>query len=111
MTADELAEAGVGIEHHFGGGVYAKETIIPPGVELTQHVHDFDHLSVLADGIVDIEVDGVLRTGLMAPRCFVIKAGSQHKVTAVIKSTWYCIHATGETDPAKVDAAITGAAA
>ena len=40
------------IQHHFGGGVYAKETFIPAGKWLVQHIHKFDHLSVLAQGSI-----------------------------------------------------------
>ena len=38
------------VRHHFGGGVYAKETFIPADKWLVQHTHKFDHLSVLAQG-------------------------------------------------------------
>ena len=51
MQGQELFKgAGGKIEHHFGGGVYAKETIIPAGVMLQQHAHTYDHLSILASG-------------------------------------------------------------
>jgi len=96
------AQLGVAIQHHFGGGVYAKETHIPAGVVLTQHRHQFDHLSVLASGTAIVEVDGQLRT-LAGPTCIVIEAGKVHSVTAVTPVTWYCVHATDCTDPDKVD--------
>lgn len=97
-----LADFGVGIAHHFGGGVYAKETVIPAGVELTQHRHQHDHLSILAVGEVLVEVDGETRA-YRAPACLQIKAGAVHKVTALTPAVWYCIHATDCTDPELVD--------
>lgn len=92
----------VGIRHHFGGGVYAKETLIPAGLKLTQHEHSFDHLSVLASGSVLVG-DGVVSQRYDAPACVLIKAGIPHEVVSITDAVWYCIHATEETDPAKVD--------
>lgn len=91
------------ITHHFGGGVYAKQTAIPAGLVLTQHVHKHDHLSVLASGIAAVSVDGV-DTEHAGPACIVIAAGKVHSVRAVTDVVWYCIHATNETDAGKVDA-------
>ena len=94
------------INHHFGGGVYAKETIIPAGVAMTQHVHPcHDHLSILASGRACLSVDGV-ESVMDAPACILIKAGSAHIVTGVTEVRWYCIHATEETDTSKIDAVI-----
>lgn len=97
-----LEEHGVRIEHHFGGGVYAKETVIPAGKVLTQHRHQHDHLSILARGTARLRVDGVARL-LTGPACIVIEAGKVHEVEAISAVTWFCIHATDCTDPAQVD--------
>lgn len=102
MTLDE---AGVGIVHHFVGGLYAKETHIPAGTKLTQHVHAFDHLSALMQGCVIVSVDGK-RTLHDAPMLMTIKAGKAHEVTAVTDVVWACLHATSETDPDVVDGAL-----
>jgi hypothetical protein len=37
------------------------------------------------------------------PACLTIKAGKSHKVTALTDVHWFCVHATDETDPDKVD--------
>lgn len=97
-----LFSNGGGIVHHFGGGVYAKETRIPAGVKLTQHRHTFDHLSILAVGRVVVAVDGQQKT-FDGPACIEIKAGKAHEVTALTDATWFCVHATSETDHEKVD--------
>ena len=107
---DTLERHGVHVAHHFGGGVYAKETVIPAGVELAQHAHPHDHLSILSRGRVLLEA-GDERREIGAPACLTLKAGVPHKVTALTDVLWYCIHATEETDPAKVDTSIlTGGA-
>lgn len=105
ITDEQLRCAGVGISHHFGGGVYAKETAIPAGASLQQHAHPFEHLSWLSSGTVMVEVEdeGEIVTG---PRMLTIAAGKRHRVTALTDALWLCIHATEETDPAAVDAAI-----
>ena len=81
------------IRHHFSAGVYAKETIIPAGKWLVQHAHKFDHLSILAQGSVELIVDGE-REVLHAPACLTIAAGKHHGVKSLTDVVWYCIHAT-----------------
>lgn len=95
----------LGIAHHFGGGVYVKETRIPANMRLTQHVHKHDHLSVLISGEVIVSVDGV-QTYYAAPVVLTIAAGKEHEVVSIINSVWLCIHSTDETDPEKVDQVI-----
>ena len=90
------------ISHHFGGGVYAKETLIPMGYTLTQHIHANDHLSILASGKAVVDVDGEPRT-VDGPACLLIRAGRRHSVTSISDVVWYCIHATEETDASRVD--------
>lgn len=90
------------ITHHFGGGVYAKETAVPAGCILVQHKHEHDHLSVLASGTVELLVDGV-RSEITGPACVTIRAGKHHGIRALTNVVWYCIHATDCTDPEQVD--------
>lgn len=89
--------------HHFIGGVYAKEVIIKDGHEVAQHVHEFDHMSILAKGCAVVFQGDKCET-YYAPAIIEIKAGVQHSVVAVNGDiTWYCIHKTDETDETKVD--------
>lgn len=90
------------IRHHFGGGIYAKETFIPAGKWLVQHTHKFDHLSILAQGSVELIVDGVA-TVIDAPACLTIAAGKHHGVRSLTNVIWYCIHATECTDENEID--------
>jgi quercetin dioxygenase-like cupin family protein len=100
-------DAGIHLVHHFGGGVYAKETRIPAGVALEQHVHPFDHLSILASGRAKIVAgeEFMLRDG---PAVLLIRKGIKHKVHAITDITWLCVHATEETDPEKIDHVLVG---
>ena len=92
----------IGITHHFGGGVYAKETAIPPGMLLTQHRHKHDHLSILAKGTAVVRVEGVERL-IHGPSAVLIEAGKVHSVEALTDVVWYCIHSTKETDAESID--------
>lgn len=91
------------IEHHFGGGVYAKETRIPAGFDLVQHRHEHDHLSILASGSVELTIEDVGIETIHAPACLTIKAGKHHGVRSLTDVVWYCIHATDCTDESAVD--------
>ena len=90
------------ILHHFSDGLYAKQSCFPVGMAILKHTHDFSHLSILAQGKVAVlrgnEIDIV-----EAPACIEIKAGLTHGVKAITDCVWFCIHATDEKDPSKVD--------
>lgn len=90
------------VEHHFSDGLYAKQMVIPKGFEGIQHKHSYSHLSVLAKGRVIVVTDDG-KQEYTAPACIEIKAGIHHKVISLEDATWFCIHATDETDADKVD--------
>ena len=93
------------VQHHFGGGVYAKESMIPAGSWLVQHTHKFDHLSILAKGSVELIVDGAASI-IHAPACLTIAAGKHHGIKSLTDVIWYCVHATDCTDEEEVDKVI-----
>jgi mannose-6-phosphate isomerase-like protein (cupin superfamily) len=90
------------INHHFSSGVYAKESRIPAGYILVQHIHKHDHLSILASGSVELIVDGV-KSVIDAPACLTIAAGKHHGVKSLTDVVWYCVHATNCTDEDEID--------
>jgi len=91
------------IQHHFVGGLYAKEMRIAENAEVTSHRHVYDHLSVLAKGCVIVSADGVQQT-YYAPAVIKIKAGVNHSVRPVNGDAhWLCIHRTDCDDVNQVD--------
>ena len=90
------------IEHHFGSGVYAKETRIPAGYLLGKHKHSFDHMSILASGSIELSVGGEVSV-VHAPKCLSIRADKEHQVRAITDVVWFCIHATDCTDVEQID--------
>ena len=95
------------IKHHFSSGVYAKEAVIPAGSWLMQHTHKHSHLSILAKGKVAVMIGEEIEI-IEAPACIEIKAGITHGVKAITDCVWFCIHATDEKDPSKVDEILIG---
>lgn len=57
------------------------------------HVHNFDHITLLAKGSVRVDVDGNL-TEFSAPHMIYIAKGKNHYLTALEDDTLaYCVHA------------------
>lgn len=88
----------IGVAFHFGGGVCLKEHKISAGLQLSQHVHKFDHLSYLVSG--KAVVDGPFeRQMVVGPAAMLIEAGKPHSVRSVSDCVWLCIHASDKIDP------------
>jgi hypothetical protein len=103
---DKLPEL-LGQMHHFSAGLYAKEMHIPANYCVVSHKHTYDHFSILAQGEVLVEVEGTPEaTKFVAPACVEVKANLTHKILALTDATWFCIHATSETDVDKVDSVL-----
>lgn len=90
------------IEHFFSGREYAKKMELPAGHYAETHSHAYDHLSILAKGVVVVTLDGIVQR-YTGPTCITIGAGKMHRIDAVTDSVWFCVHATDETDPENVD--------
>lgn len=89
--------------HYFSDGLYAKQMSIPKGAIACQHKHEYDHLSILAQGKVRVLFDNDAFEEFTAPSCINIKQGVNHTIMALEDSTWFCIHHTFETDMNKID--------
>jgi quercetin dioxygenase-like cupin family protein len=92
---DELAKV-FDMEHYFSDGLYAKKARIKPGQWLVQHKHNYEHMSILAQGRCLVTVEGKT-TEYVAPTAIIIAAGAEHKVFAIQETVWFCIHATEAT--------------
>jgi hypothetical protein len=89
------------VTHHFAPGVYMRELLIPQGVLLTGAVHKTAHMSVLSKGHIFI-LNGEDRLELVAPATVLSPAGVKRAIYAVEESVWMTIHATDETDTARL---------
>lgn len=78
------------------------------------HVHNFDHITLLSKGSVEVDVEGS-KTTFNAPHLIYIAAGKRHFLTALEDDTVAsCLHAlrTGEReedvlDPSMIPAGVT----
>lgn len=89
--------------HHFSDGLYAKEVQLKANTFAVQHKHTYDHLSILAQGRVQVLFEGELSREYTAPACINIVKDVNHAIHALEDSVWFCIHATSETDVDNID--------
>jgi len=103
LKANEgLMEFDPQIVHHFSDGLYAKQFVLPKDHFIVQHAHKYSHLSLLAKGKVIVRTDNTEEM-YSAPYCFEIKSRINHSIQSLEDCVWFCIHATDEKDPSKVD--------
>lgn len=66
------------------------------------HVHNYDHLTLLAHGSVRVHVDGK-QTDFKAPQMVFITRGKSHYIEALEDNTIaYCVHALRDKDTAEI---------
>lgn len=99
-----MSDLELNIEHHFSTGLYARKHEVKKGGFVQTHKHNYDHMSILAQGRALVTVDFQTRE-LVAPAVIEIKAGKTHRITAVEDLVWFCIHATDATTADEVEAA------
>lgn len=73
-------------------GIFIKQIVIPANTIVPQHLHTYDHHSMLAKGkVMAFRGDENLGT-FQSPMPIFIKAGVQHSFLALEDSIIYCIH-------------------
>lgn len=66
------------------------------------HIHNYDHVTLLAHGSVLVHVDGNV-TEFKAPHMIYIKAGKRHFIEALQDGTVaYCVHALRDKDTEEI---------
>jgi hypothetical protein len=90
------------IKHHFSTGVYIREMGLRAQHYAETHKHEYDHFGILGSGSAAVALDGAV-TVHEGPCVIEIKAGKEHTITALTDITWFCVHATSETDPLTID--------
>lgn len=73
----------------------------------TQHHHAFDHITLLARGSIEVEVEGQ-KTTFKAPHMIYIRADKRHGMVALEDdSLAYCVHALVNHTDKNIDDIIT----
>jgi quercetin dioxygenase-like cupin family protein len=68
---------------------------ISAGERLQQHVHEYDHDSLLVSGRITVTANGV-RTDYQGPALLRVPAGVQHELFAHTECEWRCMHEIDE---------------
>lgn len=83
-------------EHSFyeANGIAIKQIVCQGvGTKIYQHVHEYDHLSLLTNGGVEVWIDGKHDCDAAAPAVLEIKSGVAHEfVTKTYHTVIYCVH-------------------
>jgi hypothetical protein len=88
--------------HRFAHGLYAREITIKAGTLLTGKIHRTEHLNIVSKGrIIVWTEDGIKEVA--APFTMVSRPGTKRVGFALEDTVWTTIHATTETDLAKLE--------
>lgn len=91
------------LKHSFAEGVYVREIFIPKGTALTGKIHRHSHPNFLMKGEVIVVTEGGGREHLKAPLSIISKPGTKRAILALEDTVWITVHATTETDLAKIE--------
>jgi hypothetical protein len=98
----DMPQLEIPVRHWFAPGMYAREVTIPAGVCLTGKIHKFPHLNIISAGDISVLTEeGVKR--IKAPFTLLSPAGVKRVGYAHTETVWTTIHATTETDLAKLE--------
>lgn len=88
------------IELGFVGNIWVRQhTLEKIGDFHGGHKHKFDHVTLLCQGSVEVEIDGYDPKQFKAPTFIVIRKEHNHKITALEdKILYYCIFAVRDLD-------------
>jgi len=93
----KLPQVELPLEHFHIKGVYVRKGFIPAGTMLTGKVHNFESISILAQGTLRI-TNGTDSKIISAPHTFVDKAGIKRLGYAETDCTFITIHRTDNTE-------------
>lgn len=92
------------VEHVFSEGIYARKLFIPKGTVLVGKIHKFGQLNIVSKGEISVFGEGVELRKFFAGDHIPSPAGAQRAGYAHQDTIWTTIHATMETDVAKIEA-------
>jgi hypothetical protein len=96
----QITPGDAGVFGYFGN-IWVRQNFLPKAGDSNGggHTHHFDHVSLLAQGSVRVEVEGCAPKDFHAPTFIVIKKEHKHKFTALEDNTlWYCVFALRDID-------------
>jgi hypothetical protein len=84
----------------FFGNIWVRQNVLDKaGSFLPGHTHNFDHVTLLTKGSVEVEITGYPPKQFKAPTFIIIRKEHEHKFTALEDdSQWYCVFALRDVD-------------
>ena len=84
----------------FFGNIWVRQHFLEKAGDVIEgHKHHFDHVSLLTNGSVKVEVEGYEAKEFKAPTFIVIDKDHMHKITALEdRIIWYCVFALRDVD-------------
>ena len=90
------------LNHHFCGGVYARQITMPADTFVIGKRHKTSHFNIILKGKAHVLIDGVV--SLIEAPCILNSKENIRKILYIIEDmTWVTIHATQETDISKLE--------
>ena len=89
-----------GVELGYFGNIWVRQNIIEKAGEFFGgHKHKFDHVTLLAKGSIEVEVEGYAPKKFVAPTFVIIRKEHEHKVTSLTDDViYYCVFALRDLD-------------
>lgn len=82
-------------------GLYFRSIVVPRGIRVPQHVHPYDHATLVAQGAVSVEIEGSYAGVYSAGTAIEIKAHQRHEFVSLEDDTrLVCIHHTESAEAA-----------
>jgi len=89
----ELPQIKLEAKHYFGGGMYARELVMPKDSAVTGKIHIKEHICIISYGDVTVRSDDEI-VRLKGPCTFVGKPGSKRALFMHEETMWTAIHTT-----------------
>lgn len=97
-----LPQIDCALQHHFAPGSYAREILLPADSYVIGKIHRHAHINVISQGECYVLTEEGIKH-LMAPLTFISLPETKRVVYAVTDVVWTTVHATNETDLAKIE--------
>lgn len=102
MPGALFGDAVAPLEHVFVDGAYIRKITMPKGMLLTSKIHKKSHPYFILQGDVSVLTDeGEVR--IKAPYAGITEAGTKRLLYIHEETVWITVHATKETDLAKIE--------
>ena len=89
--------------HHFADGLYAREIVLEADDYIVGKLHKTGHLNFLIEGEIEVWAPGQPKKLLRAPMVMPSEAGVKRIGHAITRVRWVTVHASVETDVAKLE--------